>query len=153
MPNGYKVGRHIHVFLDPAGAALGTYTELTVNKNPSYSSDWDAAEVADHVSNFKRFLKGLRDVPLDIEMNMKTGDEQYEAMRTAHESADDGVVGLAIATGQMTDVGEHVFEADWEVMSWSESAGIGDTVTVTAGVKLAANTEFEPQYSVVAGGV
>lgn len=152
MATGYKVGRHIRIFIDPLGAASGVYAELDVTKNPSFSSDWDAAEVADRVNNFKRFLKGLRDVPLDIEMNMKTGDTNYEAMRTAHESADAGVIGLAIATGLMTDVGEHMFEADWEVMSWSESAAIGDTVVVTAGVKLAANTDFEPLYSVIAAG-
>lgn len=149
MATGYKSGRQLKVFLDAMGAGVGTYTELTVNKNPSFSPAWDEGSVEDHASIFKRVVKGLLDCPLELELNLKTGDTQYEALRTAFISADAGVIGLAYCTGLITEIGEHLFEMDVEVISWSESAAIGDTVTVTVGTKPAANTEFVPTFSVI----
>lgn len=152
MATGYKVGRMVKTYLDAMGAGEGTYTELAITKAPSFSPAWDEAVVEDHASDIKRAMKGMLDLPLELEMNMKTGDAQYEALRTAFLSADEGVIGIALCTGDMiTGIGEHLLEMDAEVLSWSESNSIGDTVTVTASVKPAANTLFVPTFSVIAG--
>lgn len=149
MATGYKVGRQVRVYIDETGAGVGTYTELLVNKNPSFSSNWDDAVVEDHTNNFKRSIKGMLDLSIDLEVNMKTGDTQYEALRDAHNNADTGQIGLAIVTGALTDVGEHMIEADWEILTWEESNTIGDTVTVSMTIKPAANTTFTPLFSEV----
>lgn len=149
MGLGYKVGRQVRVYMDEAGAGVGTYEELLVNKNSSFSSGWDDALVEDHASPFKRSQKGLRELSIDLEVNLKTGDEKYEALRAAHNDPDNGQIGMAIVTGEMTDVGEHMLEADWEIIDWEESNQIGETVTVSMTIKPAANTTFAPMFSII----
>ena len=150
MTTGYKVGRQIRVYVDEAGAGVGTYEELLINKTPSFSSNWDDAVVEDHTNNFKRSIKGMCDLGIDLEVNMNTSSAQYKALRDAHNNADTGQIGLALVTGEITDVGEHMIEADWEVLTWEESNAIGDTVTVSMTVKPAANTSFTPLFSEIA---
>lgn len=146
--DGYKAGRMCKVYLDPMGAGVGTYSRLLIGKDPKLGFEWDEAVVEDDASKFKRYLKGLLDAPLELTMNLKVGDTQYNALQTA-ALAEDSYVGLAVCTGLITVIGTNVFEADWHVMSFPWDMPIADTATVAVGLKLAANSPFPPALRTV----
>lgn len=146
--SGYRSGRMCKVYIDPMGAGVGTYAQLLVAKNPQLGFEWDEALVEDYASVFKRYLKGLVDAPISLEVNVKVGDTQWEALRDAAIDPDD-FIGLAIATGDMTTVGETVFEADVVITQFPFDMPIGDTVTIALEARIAANSTFVPTLSKV----
>lgn len=146
--SGYRSGRMCRVYLDPMGAGVGTYAQIQCAKNPTLGFEWDEALVEDYASLFKRYLKGLVDAPLSLELNVKVGDTNWEALRDAAIDPDD-FVGIAIATGDMTTVGETVFEGDFVVTQFPFDLPIGDTATIAVELRLAANSAFAPSLSEV----
>lgn len=147
--DGYKSGRMCKVYIDPTGAGVGTYTRLTIAKDPKLAFEWDAATVEDDASKFKRYLKGLCDFGLEFTINLKVGDANYEALRDA-ALAEDSHVGIALCTGLITVVGTNVVEGDWIVTSFPWDLPIGETATIAVGLKLAANSSFAPVIREVA---
>jgi hypothetical protein len=138
------------VYIDPTGAGVGTYSRLSIAKNPKLGIAWDEAVVEDDASIYKRYLKGLLDAPLDLEINAKIGDTNYEALRDAAFDPD-AYVGLALCTGLITDVGAQLFEADFLVTQFPFDAPISDTSVIAVQFKLAADSPFAPTLSDVAG--
>jgi len=143
---GYKAGRMWKVYLDPTGAGVGTYSRLSIAKNPKLGIEWDEALVEDDASIYKRYLKGLLDAPLELELNVKIGDANYEALRDAAFDPDT-FVGLGLCTGLITDIGAQLFEADFHVMQFPFDAPINDTSVIAVQFKLAAESAFAPTLS------
>lgn len=141
--DGYKVGRMCKVYIDTAGAGVGTYTRLLIAKNPNLGFEWDEAEVSDDASIYKRWLKGLLDVPLELEVNLKSGDTQYESLRDKAIDPD-AFIGLAICTNLITVAGTHIFEADWTITKFPMSMPQSETVTIPMTLRLAALSSFAP---------
>jgi hypothetical protein len=149
MPaTGYKSGRMWKVYIDPTGAGVGSYSRLTIAKNPKLGVEWDEAVVEDDASVAKRYLKGLVDHPLELEINVKIGDTNYEALRDAAMDPDEHV-GIALCTGLITEVGAQLFEADFLVTQFPFDAPISDTSVIAVQLKLAANSSFVPLLSEV----
>lgn len=147
--DGYKVGRMCKVYYDAAGAGAGTYMRLLIARDPKLPFEWDKAEVLDDASIFKRFLKGLLDVPLELTVNMKTGDTAYELFRDRMIDPD-AKIGLAICTNLITVAGTHVFEADWLIGKFPIEMVQAETVAVPVELWLDANSSFAPVLREVA---
>src|SRR5690606_6680428 len=125
-----------------------TYSQITIAKNPTLGFEWDEALVEDYASIFKRYLKGLVDSPLEMELNLKVGDTIWEALRDAALDPDD-YVGIGLCTGDITTVGETLFEGDFHVTQFPFNLPIGDTATIAIQLRLAANSIFAPTLAEV----
>ena len=145
---GYKMGRHFKVYVDEDGAGVGTYQRVLIAKDPKLGITWDTGEVSDDASIFKRYLKGLADAPLELVLNRKIGNALYEMFRDAAMDPD-AVIGVAICTGLITEVGAELFEADWVVVDFPLEGVQNDTAAITVKLALAANSEFVPTLSEV----
>lgn len=146
--NGYKTGRMWKVYIDTDGDGIGAYVRLTIAKNPKLGFEWDEAVVEDDASTAKRYLKGLVDHPLEFEVNVKIGDANYTALRTAAMAADTGIR-IALCTDIITVVGTQVFEADWIITQFPFDAPISDTSVIAVQCKLDANGVLPPTLRTV----
>lgn len=149
MPTGYILGRECKLYYDETGAGVGTYTELAITRQPTLDLSADEAVIEDRSVQWKRYMRGMLDAPLEIEMSRVVGDAGYEVFRDAFLSGD--FIGIAMATGDITDVGEEVFEADFIVTAFPISEPLSEVGSITVTLKLAAQSSFDPTlYNVTA---
>ena len=143
--DGYKIGLECKLYYDASGVGVGTYTLLGITRNPTLDLAADEAVIEDRSVVWKRYKRGMIDAPLELEISRKIGDAGYEVLRDAFLSGD--YVGIGMATGTITDVGVEVFEADFVVTSFPLSEPLSEVQTVTATLKLAADSAFTPTLS------
>jgi hypothetical protein len=144
---GYVLGRECKFYYDAAGAGVGTYTELAITRTPSLDLAADEAVIEDRSVQWKRYKRGMLDAPLELEMSRKVGDTGYEVFRDAFLSGD--YIGIAMASGVMTTVGEEVFEGDFIVTGFPLEEPLSEVGSVTVTMKLAADSSFTPTFSTV----
>ena len=145
---GYKIGRMFKIYVDPDGAGETAYERVLISKDPKVGVTWDTGEVTDDASIFKRYLKGYCDIPLELTLNRKIGNAQYEMFRVAAMDPD-AYIGVAICTGLMSEVGAEVFEADWIVVDLPLDGVGAETAAITVKLLPAANSEFVPSLTKV----
>jgi hypothetical protein len=147
MAGGYKIGLECKLYYDPTGAGAGTYAVVPITRVPNLGLTSDEAVIEDRSVVWKRYKRGMLDAPLELEISRKVGDTIYEVFRDAY--LDGSVIGIAIASGTMTTVGEEVFEADFVVTSFPINEPLSEVQSVPMTLRLAADTSFTPTFSTV----
>ena len=144
---GYRDGLDCKLYYAAAGiGGTPVWVEVPIVKEPSLGLTSDRGEVADRASNWKRYLKGQLDGPLTIRMSRKVANTVYKAFRDAYLSRTT-ILGIAMASGDITTVGEEVFMADMQVFDFPLTESIGTPIEIEVGLGLAANSDNPPSFA------
>lgn len=147
MPEKYKVGLDCKSYYSTAGIGdTPTFVEFKIVKEVSLDLSADEAEVNDRSSIWTKFLAGKLKAPLTLTISRKIGNPGYIAFRNAF-LARGTIIGLALASGTMTDIGEELFMADFIVTAFPITEAISDANEVEITLQLAANSDNEPSFA------
>ncbi|QDT39726.1 hypothetical protein [Stratiformator vulcanicus] len=147
MAGGYKTGRRCKTYYDAAGAGQGTWTATEITKNPQLDLSADEAVVEDESSIWKRYMQGLLDAPLTLNINRKVNHAFYNALRASALAGTP--IGIALASGAITTVDEEVFTGDFVVFGFPFGGAQGETQEMSVTLKLAADSSFAPSFATV----
>ena len=139
-----KTGRKCKCYLDLAGAGQDAWQELTIVRNPQLQLAKDKAENSDRRSDFKRYVAGMKDAPLTLEITRDPSNALYLALRSAFLL--DTTIGYAQASGPIDVAGHEVFIGDFLVFDFPLSEPLGDGLTTSVGLALDGDSAFEPTW-------
>lgn len=149
MPEKYVTGRECKTYYSTSGiGGTPTFSEFKIVKTPSLGLEAAEAEVDDRDGDYTRYLVGKFKAPLEVTISRKVGHAGYLAFRNAFLTR--GVIGVAMASGDMTVVGNEVFKGDFHVTKFPIEEGLNDAVEVPMTLQLAANSLNPPSFSDVA---
>lgn len=137
------VGPDLKVYYSTAGAGgTPTWVELTIAQEVSWEPAWDEAEASTRGSRYKKFVPGMADVPVSIDILRVLTNTQYEAMRDAWKNRT--TLGICIAGGDRTTTGVERFTADMFISGFAVSEPLAEASTVSLTLKVDARGTTEP---------
>lgn len=143
MAGGYKTGQQCKLYYCAAGiGGTPTWVEFTIVQEPSLDLSRDEGVVEDRASDFKRYVAGMIDAPLSLRISRKVGDTAYDLFADAF--FDEDIIGIAMASGTITDVGEEYFEGDFIVTGFPLTESMNEAGSVEIQLRLAANSANAP---------
>lgn len=146
---GYVTGRDCKLYYSVTGiGGTPTFVECKIVKTPSLGLEGAEAEVDDRDGDYTRYLIGKFKAPLEVTISRKVGNAGYMAFRNAFLTR--GIIGVAMASGDMTVEGNEVFKGDFHVSKFALEEGLNDAVEVPMTLQLAANSANAPSFSDVA---
>jgi hypothetical protein len=144
---GYVDGLDCKLYYAVGGiGGTPTWVEVPLVKEPSLGLTSDRGELADRASIWKRYMKGQLDAPLTIRMSRKVGNSVYKVFRDAFLSRTT-ILGIGMASGTITTVGEEVFMADFHVFDFPITETIGTPGEIEVALGLAANSTNAPSFA------
>lgn len=122
----------------------GSWTTATQVRNVTITNDKMTADATTRGFNNKRFVTGLKDRGVSMDMVYEPGDAGFEAFRDAYEADThaDSIIGVRFLDG---DTDAEGLSGDWIVTKFSEPQQLEDVM----GVEI----ELKPAHSDEAGDV
>ena len=103
-------------------------------------------QTKDRTSHWIKYLKGMKDVPLDFELTRDDTDPGYQALKAAyHSTAEDDYLPIEFTNRLKTAGAWKGFKADWVVTAFEEAEPIDDEAKTQVSIRLAANSPNEPE--------
>lgn len=150
VADGSVLGDDCKMYYSATLGGAGTLTEIPVIIDDTIGSERRAAEsncrgdaeISEHVGKPKHTIS--------FTMLVKRGSvgATYLAMKTAYMAGT--VHHYALATGAVTDIGQHVFRLEGVIKKWEETRGDNDTVKVSGEIAKAAANTYASNWAVVA---
>ena len=134
----HRTGFHSQMYIDDVLCPLTQDFTLTHSSTE--------IQTKDRASIWIKYLKGMRDVPLDFEITRDDSDPGYQALRAAYFStAEDDYLPIEFTNRPKTASEWRGFKADWVVTAFEESEPIDDEAKTNVSIRLAANSPNEPE--------
>lgn len=142
---GLVIGQDCKAYYSTTGmSGTPTWVELTIATDVTWEPAYDEAEASSRASRYKKYLAGMLDVPVTIEILRVLGNTQYEALRDAFKART--TLGLCIAGGDRTASGVEMFTGDFVITGWAVSEPLAEGSKVSVTFKLDAKSANEPTY-------
>ena len=153
MPNaadGSVLGDDCKMYYSATLGGAGSLTEIPViiddtigsERRKAESNCRGDAEISEHVGKPKHTIS------FTMLVKRGTPGTTYLAMKTAYMAGT--IHHYALATGTITDVGQHVFRLEGQISKWEETRGDNDTVKVSGEITKAAANTYASNWAVVA---
>lgn len=148
--DGSVLGDDCKMYYSATLGGAGSLTEIPViiddtigsERRKAESNCRGDAEISEHVGKPKHTIS------FTMLVKRGTPGTTYLAMRTAYMSGT--IHHYALATGTITDIGQHVFRLEGQISKWEETRGDNDTVKVTGEITKAAANTYASNWAVVA---
>ena len=122
----------------------GELCPLTQDFTVGFSST--EIQTKDRGSDWIKYLKGMKDAPIDFELTTDETDPSYVALKEAYfSSADDAYLEIEFTNKPKTATEWEGFKGDWVVTAFEDGEPIDDEAKTNVSVRLAANSPNEPQ--------
>lgn len=133
----HRTGFHAQMYVDDE------ICKLTQDFTLSFSST--EIQTKDRGSDWIKYLKGLKDAPMDFDITQDDTDPTYLALKAAYYStAEDNYLPIEFTNRPKTSASWKGFKADWIVTGFEESEPIDDEAITSVSIRLAANSPNEP---------
>jgi len=95
-----------------------------------------------------KYLKGMKDVPIDFDLTTDENDPQYQALSASFDSdADDDYIEIELTDKPKTSTGWSGFKADWVVTKFEKSEPLDDEAKTSVSIRIAAGSPNEPSVT------
>ena len=142
-----KVGLSCKLYENTGTWATPTWSEITITKDVTQSSEVGTADVSSRGSGgFRATLPTLQDLTLEFSMPWDESDARFEAVRAAHFAKT--TIELAAMSGDITTSGEEGLRADWYVTQMTRVETLEEGVMVNFSAKPDPSTNTPTWYVV-----
>lgn len=153
MPNaadGSVYGDDCKLYYSATLGGSGALTEVPVIISDSINSERRSAEsncrgdaeIKEHIGKPKHSISG------QILLKRNTPGATYLTLLTAYE--DKTTLHLALATGTITDIGQHVFRCEGQFKSFTQNRGDNETVVIDFEFVPTPDSTYASNWAVVA---
>lgn len=125
-----KAGHQCHMYINSATYATPTWVELALARDSTLADTRAKIEAAARDSDFIRYVYGLRDVGIDVELIWEPSNAAFTLVQAAYQAGTS--IDMAVMDGDITVEGSCGVRADWGVEDLSRPEPLQGLVVASA---------------------
>ncbi|MCL2745396.1 MAG: hypothetical protein FWE67_16270 [Planctomycetaceae bacterium] len=139
-----RVGIKGQTYFNSGTHALPVWKRAKIVKDLTMSLSKNEVQVKNKGSIFVKYLSGLVDVPLDLEIDWEPGDLVFDALQAAFWSEE--ILEFVILDGGIRKPGAQGLRAGYMVTKFERGEPLEDQMTGSISLRLHADSEEEPDW-------
>ena len=141
------IGLDSKLYLDAAGAGVGTWTELDIVGDVNVSLSHNEATRKNRASVWEKVSLGQKMAEISFDMTRDPSNAGYVSLRTAWIDRSD--IGVAAMSEAILTIGSEGLQADCKVVGFDVNEGLEEDETVSVTLKPSADSATEPSYAII----
>lgn len=135
------------LYLDPAGAGQGTWTEYEDVGDVNNNVSWNESQRKIRKHKFERTTLGQGVLETTFTLTYRSGDPGFEMLRDAFDNKSD--IGVAVMSGDIATNGSEGWQYDAKVTSFPETQALEEDTTFDVTLKPSSDAADDPARVVI----